>query len=300
MTERPLLAKDSAEVGPASEKAQSLLPDPFEPIGSMRSVAPTVTGIFGAETPADADEPALADVVDHLRGTERLAHIVVDAFGTATWKEFERISHVFNRLASVRLAELQSVLPAITPVNFATIASGASPDKHGITNREQTLTVDTVFARLAEAGIETSVVGRAKSTTGILLSGLSSRPSVAESNTDKEVLDLFVAQVKQGTPYILTQLLDVDEAGHLDGPWGRRSRQAVGRTDHRLRSMLRDAVEHDYALIIHADHGQHDVEDEDNHPKSEERGTHSGRRQEDVRVPFIYLTSEELREAMAK
>jgi hypothetical protein len=58
--------------------------------------------------------------------------------------------------------------------------------------------------------------------------------------------------------------------------------------------MIRAAAEHGYALILQADHGQHDVEEEDGEPESM-RGTHSGLRQEDVRVPFIYMTNDELR-----
>jgi hypothetical protein len=58
--------------------------------------------------------------------------------------------------------------------------------------------------------------------------------------------------------------------------------------------MVRVAAEHGYALILQADHGQHDVEPEDGAPEGM-KGTHSGRRQEDVRVPFIYLTNDELR-----
>lgn len=61
--------------------------------------------------------------------------------------------------------------------------------------------------------------------------------------------------------------------------------------------MVRAAADNDYALLLHADHGQHDVEPEDNAPDGM-KGTHSGRRQEDVRVPFIYLTNEELRQAL--
>ena len=96
MTERPLLAKDSAEVGPASEKAQSLLPDPFEPIGSMRSVAPTVTGIFGAETPAGADEPAQLAVLgrveaDAVHGSLHEGH---DVHRALRMRDFSRIDFI--------------------------------------------------------------------------------------------------------------------------------------------------------------------------------------------------------------
>jgi predicted AlkP superfamily pyrophosphatase or phosphodiesterase len=250
--------------------------------------------LLGVETPNDADEEPLARVVETLAGTQRVAHIVVDAFGMASWKCHASASGLVNRLAGVRQEELQSVLPAITPVNFSTIASGASPDKHGIQNREEQLSVDTTFARLADAGKTSAVCGRALSTTGILLSGHSTHPGVAESNTDKEVMELFMTRASEGVDYILGHLLDVDEAGHKGGPFDRESRQAVARTVFRVRNMLDAAATHGYSLIFHADHGQHNVVEEDDAPEGM-LGTHSGRWQEDVRVPFIYLTNDELR-----
>jgi Type I phosphodiesterase / nucleotide pyrophosphatase len=292
-----LLLADQAKIGPASEAALEHLPDAYAPLASMRAVAPTVCTLLGAEPPADADEAAIGDVVETLSGSERIAHIVIDAYGMATWKCHSNIAHTFNSLANVRQVELQSVLPAITPVNFSTIASGASPDRHNVRNREETLTVDTSFARLAAAGKTTAVCGRVLSTTGILLAGHSAIPSRAESNLDKEVMELFVQRTAEGVDYILAHLLDVDEAGHEAGPFSVRSRQAIGRTDFRLATKVRAAAENGYALLLHADHGQHDVEPEDNAPEGM-KGTHSGRRQEDVRVPFIYLTNTELRQAL--
>ncbi|CAN5503279.1 hypothetical protein BH23CHL2_BH23CHL2_23860 [soil metagenome] len=292
MTE--FVVADQANIGPASERAREFLPEEYSPIATMRAIAPTVCAILGAETPADAREPAIADVVEILVASERIAHIVIDAFGMATWKCHANVARTFGTLASVRQAEIQSVLPAITPVNFSTIASGASPETHGVRNREEKLAIDTSFVTLADAGRTTAVCGPAISTTGILLAGHSSVPSRADSNTDKEVMDLFTARASEGVDYILAQLLDVDEAGHQDGPFDLRSHQAVGRTDFRLANMVRAAAEHGYALLLHADHGQHDVEPEDDAPEGM-KGTHSGRRQEDVRVPFVYLTNAELR-----
>jgi hypothetical protein len=291
------LIADQSEIGLASEAAQEFLPEDYAPIATMRAIAPTVCAVLDVEAPRDADEDAIGIVVDHLAGSDRLAHIVIDAFGTATWKCHSNVAHTFNLLADLRHRELQSVLPAITPVNFSTIASGSSPERHGVRNREEDLTVDTTFAKLAEAGKSTAVCGRALSTTGILLAGHSSNPSRAESDTDREVMDLFVERATEGCAYILAQLLDVDEAGHKDGPFGLLSHQAVGRTDFRLANMLRAAASNGYALLLHADHGQHVVEPEDRAPDGMS-GTHSGRRQEDVRVPFIFLTNEELRQAL--
>lgn len=291
------IAKDQERIGPPSERAREFLPEPYEPAGTQRAVASTVCAILGVDPPADAEEEPIAAAVEALAGTERLAHIVIDALGIATWKRYPNSARIVGRLAEVRYVEIQSVLPAITPVNFATIASGASPETHGITNREQQLTVDTTFARLQAAGKSSAVCGRALSTTGILLAPHSSNPGVAESNTDKEVMELFMARAGEQVDYILAQLLDVDEAGHLGGPFERYTNQALARTGFRVRNMLQAAAENGYALLLQGDHGQHDVEPEDDAPE-DHKGTHNGRRQEDVRVPFIFLTNDELKQAL--
>ena len=290
--------RDRANIGPASERALEYLPEDANPLGTMRAVGPTVCALLGVEIPRRAEEEPVAEVVEVLAGAGRIAHIVIDAFGIATWKCHANVSHMFNRLAGVRQWELQSVLPAATAMNFATIATGASPETHTIRSREEQLTLDTTFARLREAGKTSAVCGRALSTAGILLAPHSDHPGVAGSNTDKEVMELLVARAAEGVDYILAQLLDIDEAGHRDGPFGLLTHQAVGRTDYRLRNMVRAAAEGGYALILQADHGQHDVEPEDGAPEGM-KGTHSGRRQEDVRVPFICLANDELRDVIA-
>ncbi len=289
---------DQERIGPPSEGAIEFLPANYAPIGSMTAVAPTVCAIFDIAPPQSAGEPALSDVAELLQGSDRLAHIVIDAFGMATWKCHENVARPINRLAEVRRAELQSVLPAITPVNFSTIASGAAPEIHGVTSRDETLAVDTTFARLGDAGKTTAVCGRALSTAGMLLSDHSTYPTVAPDNSDKTVMDLFIARTRERVDYILVQLLDVDDAGHKGGPFDLLTHQAVGRTSFRLQNMITAAAENGYALMLHADHGQHDVEPEDGAPEGM-KGTHSGSRQEDVRVPFIYLTNEELRAVVA-
>ncbi len=294
---RATVSKDAAKVGPPGEQARAYLPEGIEPIGTLRAVAPTVCAVLDVGVPMNAEEEPLDEVVETLAGAERLAHIVVDALGVATWKCHQNVSGYINRLAKVRQVELQSVLPAIAPVNFSTIATGASPKTHGVSNREQALNLDTTFARLAAAGKASSVCGRAISTAGILLAAHSSNPGVAGSSTDKEVMDLFVARCAEGIDYILAQLLDIDDAGHLDGPFGLRTHQAMGRTNFRLKNMLEAAAEGGYAVMLHGDHGQHPIEPDEDAPAAH-KGGHSGYRQEDVRVPFFYLTNEELRGAM--
>lgn len=291
------IATDQERIGPPSERAREFLPETYEPAGTQRAVASTVCAILGVDPPADAEEEPVAAVVEALAGAERLAHIVIDALGVATWKRYPSSARVVDRLAGVRYVEIQSVLPAVTPVNFATIASGASPEKHGITSRDQQLTVDTTFARLQVAGKTSSVCGRALSTTGILLAPHSSNPGIAESNTDKEVMELFCARAGEQVDYILAQLLDVDEAGHFGGPFDRYTSQALARTGFRVRNMLKAAADNGYALLLQGDHGQHDTEPEDEAPE-DHKGTHNGRRQEDVRVPFIFLSNAELKQTL--
>lgn len=296
--ERSLLARDAGQVGPATERAAEYLPVGVAPIGSMRALAPTICLALGVDPPMEAEEPALAELLDAFDGCERLAHIVISGLGVATWKCHENVSKGFNRLAEVRQAELQSVLPATSAVNLATLVSGASPETHHINNREQALQVDTIFDRIAAAEKRSAVVGWAESVAGLLLANHSPDAAIAESNTDKDVRDLFIDRLEGGDDYVLAQLLDIDEASHANGPWGRHTHQAIGRTDFRLRAMVQTAAEHGYALLIHGDHGQHEVEAGDESAESGPAGVSNGRHQEDVRVPLVGLSNAELRQVL--
>lgn len=265
----------------------------------MRTLAPTVATLLTMRPPAGAEVGPIPDVVAHVGSVERLMMVVIDAFGLATWDYARDRCPTFNALASNHRLTIYSVLPAVTPVNFATMVTGASPQAHGIRARTDRLELETLFDVLRAEARRTATVGRVLSTVGILLAPFADLKGVAESNEDGEVLELSLKILRESEPdYLLLQFLAVDAASHRHGPFSPANAQAVVETDARLRALVGQLAAQEYALLLLADHGQHAASPEEQQP--EHIGTHDGTVQEDVRVPLIWAKPAELREVAWK
>lgn len=256
-------------------------------IHDMRALAPTVAALLGVRPPAGAEVDPIPQVIAHLAPVKRLAMVVLDAFGIATWDYARDRCPTVNMLAADHWLTIHSVLPAVTPVNFATMVTGALPQAHGIRARTDRLELETLFDVLRAEERPTAAVGRALSTVGILLAPFADLRGVAESNKDEEVLDLGLEILREGEPdFFLLQFLDVDSASHRHGPFSSRSAQAVAETDARLRALVGQLTAQEYGLLLLADHGQHTAPFEEQRPGH--IGTHDGTVEEDVRVPLIW------------
>lgn len=260
----------------------------------MRSVAPTVCGVLGVRPPSSADEEPLEEVVRTMGRQERLAVVVIDAFGASTWTAVRTETPTFNALANRHLLHLRSVMPTITPVNFATMLTGADPDTHGIRDRTEELSLETVFDVLREEGKSSATVARALSSLGILISPFADRPGLAESNLDADVCALALKALKEGVDILWVQLLDVDDAGHQHGPTSSQGVSAAGTADGHLREIASEAYRGGYGVIVLADHGQHTITKDD----GSEAGWHGTDLDEDVYVPFVWCSPEELKLAL--
>jgi len=232
----------------------------------------------------------MEEVVGTMGVVERLVVVVIDAFGLSTWATSRMEVPTFNALANRHLIHLRSVMPTITPVNFATMLTGAHPDTHRIRDRTERLTLETVFDVLRESGRVSATAARAVSSLGILISPFADRPGLAESNTDEEVCAIAVEAMVERADLLWVQLLDLDDAGHQHGPLSSESVAAAHRDDGYLREIAETASRKGYSLIVLADHGQHTVVGDD----GEVGGTHGTNADDDVYVPFVWCTNREL------
>lgn len=260
----------------------------------MRSVAPTICMILGVRPPASNEVEALEEVVETMGAVERLAVVVIDAFGASTWAAARLEVPTFNAMANRHLLHIRSLMPTITPVNFATMLTGAHPETHMIRDRTERLTLETVFDVLREHGRVSATAARAVSSLGILISPFADRPGLAESNNDEEVCAIAVKAMEKKADLLWVQLLDVDDAGHLHGPLSSEGVSAIHRDDAYLREIAETASRNGYGLMVLADHGQHTVLKSD----GSQEGTHGTNSDDDVYVPFAWCTNRELKEAI--
>ena len=258
----------------------------------MTSVAPTVCRALGVRPPSSAEDSPIDEVTESIHQTERLVVVVIDAFGVSTWRKVSGKTLTFNCIRDLHGTVIRSVMPSITPVNFATMLTGASPGVHGIRNREQPLRNETIFHVMREAEMVSATAARAESSLGILISPHADRPGLAASNLDSEVTEIACRMIDEDANLLWVQLLDVDDAGHAHGPHSHESEEAAGRADANLRLMLEAARVRGYSVMVLADHGQH--------PSSEGpyRGVHGTDAPEDLNVPFLWASNDELRDAL--
>jgi predicted AlkP superfamily pyrophosphatase or phosphodiesterase len=222
--------------------------------------------------------------------SDRLAVVVIDALGVSTWINARIETPALNALANRRLLHLRSVMPTITPVNFATMLTGASATTHSIRDRSEELKHETIFNALREKGGSSATAARALSSLGILIGPHSDKPGIAESNTDEEVARLALDAMGRGVDLLWVQLLDVDDAGHAYGPQSSRSVASVKEADSRLREIALGAREGGYGLIVLADHGQHTAVDDG----GKVYGTHGTEMDDDIYVPLVWATPEDI------
>jgi len=173
----------------------------------MMSVAPTVCAILGLRPPRSSETEPLLEVVESMGPSGRLAVVVIDALGVSTWTNAKAETPFLNALANRRLLRLRSVMPTVTPVNFATMLTGASPGIHTIRDRTEPLGLETIFDVLRENGGISATAARAKSSLGILISPHADEPGIAESNTDDEVKDIALEMMGRGVALLWVQLL---------------------------------------------------------------------------------------------
>jgi predicted AlkP superfamily pyrophosphatase or phosphodiesterase len=239
--------------------------------------------------PSSSEKGPHREAVKTLKATDRLVVVVVDAFGLSTWRVVNDRTPFFNSLHALHGATVDSVMPSITPVNFATMLTGASPESHGITDREQPLTLETVFHVLRGEGMASATAARAQSSLGILISPHADRPGIAESNTDDEVTRIALKALEDEASLLWVQLLDVDDAGHAYGPHSKEGHDAASRADSNLRKILGSAHRGGYSAIVLADHGQHTVVKD-----GVVQGTHGTDVPEDLVVPLAWANNDEL------
>ena len=257
----------------------------------MRSVAPTVCKVLGIRSPSNADSSHIRIVVDTIGSTDKLVVVVIDALGMSTWRKSKEHAPTLNKLEKIHGTVIHSVMKTITPVNFATMLTGASPETHGLTNRDMLLNLETIFHVMRENGLRSATAARLTSSLGILISPHADEPGIAMSNKDYEVTQIAISRIHDGVNLIWVQLLDVDDAGHSFGPYSSESKEAVARADGNLLTILETAKGNGYSVFVLADHGQH-VQDNPDH-----MGTHGTDMPEDVEVPFLWANSFEISNA---
>jgi hypothetical protein len=252
--------------------ASGLSPTPTIPVGTIRSLAPTISALFGVDAPALSSEAPL-DAVLQLRSgpsvtaaprgspiTRALVYCP-DAIGDHIWARFpEYASELSRRFTRVRL---RSMIPPKTPVCYASVFTGATPQQHGVeqpVKPRPTLTCDTLFDAMLRAGKRVAIATVEESSIDRLFRGrhLTYRLEPYDGEATNRALELI-----DGNEHDLIVLYnqEYDDGVHRTQPFSpdcvaafRNHMSTIERLEH---AVARAWAHHDRALVIAPDHGAH-------------------------------------------
>ena len=252
----------------------------------LTSLTPTIAAVLELPAPAAAQQPPIAAIVADLRPAQRLAVLAPELL-TARPKRLRFL--IFNtpgRLVHhARSLLLRSVMPTITPVNFAAMVTGAEMSVHGVQTRNDDFKCETFFDVIRAHGGQSAGVGQSDYTGSTLLGRHADLWGTAENNTDAGVETIALNFAREARPqFMIVQLGSTDDIFHQHGPTSPEVVPALRETDARLERMVGELAGLGYAVIVTADHGQHDCE-----PESGRGGTHGSAADEDALVPCTWV-----------
>ena len=226
------------------------------PIYPMTHVAPTVAALLGIPAPTHSTGAPLAEVIADLSGCPRCAVVVPDALGMHPWGLWRDEMPYLSSLIDRRHVILRAMMVTKTPVNFATMVTGAEPAVHGINVKEDDFCCETLFEVLAANGKSGAACGQDGCTMGDLISRWAQIVQKAPRRDDQRVVELFIEIINTKTPdFIITQLVDTDDIFHQCKPSSPEVVPVLRETDKRLKRLVEALTARDYGVMILATHG---------------------------------------------
>lgn len=256
-------------------------------IHPMTSVAPTVSAILGLPAPAKAIGQPIDVIVSGLNGCNRVAILATDALGMFAWNLWKHEMPYLSSLHARNSVVLRSVLPSITPVNFATMVTGANRDGHGIYSFRHDFECQTLFDVVRSSGGTSAGIGIHDYTGSALLGRFADICGNAGDGSDDDIADKIIEISRNGAPeFMIAQLGRVDDVFHEHGPSSPEVVPMLRDTDSRLQRLVEHLKPLDYGVIILSDHGQHDVLDA---LPGQHKGNHGSDSDEDCLVPCTWV-----------
>ena len=227
---------------------------------SMMDIAPTVSAILKLPPPAQAKGKFIPEIAEDLAGSPRVAILAPDALGLFAWNIWKHEMPYLSSLHTGRSLILRSVMPSITPVNFATMVTGTDQKGHGVETFRSEFNCETLYDCARKARKRSGGIGISGYTGCELLGRFADICGDARQGDDDDVAATALRIASNDTPdFLIVQLGVVDDVFHEFGPSSLSVVPMLQQTDARLKSMVNQLKMLGYGIIILSDHGQHDV-----------------------------------------
>ncbi len=232
----------------------------------LRSVAPALCRLMGVKPPKASEAPVFDQViqkallVDPEGVFQRGVVFNPDAIGKQLYEHYRDRFEIVERIAPVKI-ELRSIFPPKTPVCFASMYSGSSPEIHGIRRYEKpVLQIDTVFDALSRSGIKTAIVAVKDSSVDMIFR--ERQVDYFSEKYDKEVVERTIALLERSEhEFIVSYQQEYDDTLHRTQPESPEALKAMENHIHSF-SQLAEAMHsywRDYSrfVLFGSDHGGH-------------------------------------------
>ena len=256
------------------------------------NVTPTLCALVGIEPPDVCGGFTVPQVVDqayHLFGDDGKCQKALvfcpDAVGDV---HLQRRPEIVGRIkkATDFMFKGTTVMASVTPVCFATIFSGASPQVHGIKEyMKPVLEIQTLFDVMALAGKNVAIV----SVNGCSIDMIfrKRRVDYYSLRTDEAVHQLTLKLIEEDYyDLIISYQTDYDHYSHLYGPW---SDEAIGQlelsakyTENLVAATDKHWAKYNRAFLVTPDHGNHEISPENT------KGSHGMNIADDMVVNHFY------------
>jgi predicted AlkP superfamily pyrophosphatase or phosphodiesterase len=257
-------------------------------IYTMKAIAPTISRILKINPPSQAKEGPIMPIVEAFDNVKRVAVLAIDALG---YKAYEKFKDSMPYMSSIirnngELSYLKSILPSITPVNFACMVTGVEVDVHMVKARSQDFGCESLFDVLRSNDKKSAGLGRENYTGNELLGRFADFTAGGSAINDNDVEEVLLKTIRHKIPeFIIVQYALVDDISHSYGPYSEQAGEAIAKADEWLLRCIPELCKYEYGVIILSDHGQHEFQK----PNGTIGGTHGSDIDEDCIVPLAWI-----------
>ena len=254
---------------------------------NIRSVCSTAAVLLGLEPFTDA--PVMDEVVSLLPengANPRAERILMYNPDAVAWWIFEKYRDLLAPALSMDplVLTMESVMPSVTPVCFASMYSGLMPADHGIRRyTTPVLTVKTLFDAMIEAGLKPAVCSTGTDSISMIFRNRDMDYFIFD--TPEEVNDKAEELIRADRHHLIVAYNgNYDGSMHRVGPEGGDALAALSANAaawKRLCGAAEEAwAERRWVSAFATDHGCH--------PLPDGRGSHGEDRPEDMNVVHMW------------
>lgn len=220
-----------------------------------------------------------------LEDDENVMIVYLDGFGYWSY-EYALENSLIDNLSALSAEKVLSMYPTITPVNYAAMVTGQTPENNGVTARGiHSLKCNTIFDDALDMGKSVFI---AEGDTQILSFSVSQElnPDLnGNGSTDDEVFDCAMQACSTGKyDLMFVHFHGIDDTSHENGPMAQQTLDEIKCVDEYVGRLMQ---EWNGKVIVTADHGQHTNDGNGDSAYNDYTGVHGAFVQSDIYVPIL-------------